>query len=146
MSVLHLSALSAFCVSIVLLVVVMMSSFSMSGMLDKACLFPGMTNEFHILSLLLCSIFTLHMPNVVIVVLLYIFNRVFLLLVATNCSFVALGNNVLYMCKHIMFPSLPVSTLYGTIILTRFGDVFRFTLITEHLLLKLIEFIFTKFI
>ena len=41
-----------------------------------------------------------------------------------------------------MFPSLPVSTLYGTIILTQFDDIFRFAVNTECLLLKLIEFVF----
>ena len=38
-----------------------------------------------------------------------------LYLVAANCSFVALGYNLFYMCKVIMFPSLPLSTLYRTI-------------------------------
>ena len=52
-------------------------------------------------------------------------NWEFLFLVATNCSFVALENNVLNSCKSIMFPSLAVSTLYGTIILTWLDDVFR---------------------
>ena len=47
------------------------------------------------------------------------------------------------MCKDIMFPSLPMSTLYGSIILTWFDDVIIFAVITEWLLLKLIEFIFT---
>ena len=62
-------------------------------------------------------------------------------LVATNCSFVSLGNNLLYLCKNIMFPSLLVSILYGTIIETWFDDVFRFAIIINHLLLKIIEFI-----
>ena len=45
------------------------------------------------------------------------------------------------MCKGIMFPSLPVSTLYGTIIETWFDEVFiRFGDISDHLLLKVIEF------
>ena len=79
----------------------------------------------------------------VIVVLLYVFNWIFVFLVATNCSFVALWNDFLYMCKGMMFPLLPVSTLYGSIILTLFDNVFRFVVITECLLLKLIEFIFT---
>ena len=45
------------------------------------------------------------------------------------------------MYKYIMFPSLPVSTLYGTIILTWFDSVFRFAVITEYLLLKLVIYI-----
>ena len=47
------------------------------------------------------------------------------------------------MCNGIMFPSLPVSLLYGTAIMTLFDDVFRFAVITKWLLLKLMEFIFT---
>ena len=45
------------------------------------------------------------------------------------------------MYKGIMFPSLPVSTLYGTIILTWFDDVFKLTVIVKCLLLKIKEFI-----
>ena len=63
----------------------------------------------------------------------------FLFLVTAICSFVALGNNLLYKCKGIMSPSLPVSTLYNTFIETWLDDVFRFTVITDHLLLKIIE-------
>ena len=48
-------------------------------------------------------IFTLHMPNCVNVVLLNVFNWVFLFLVATNCSFVAIGDNLLCMCKALCF-------------------------------------------
>ena len=47
------------------------------------------------------------------------------------------------MCEGIMFPSLPLSTLYGNIMLTRFDGVFRFAVITQQFLLKLKEFIFT---
>ena len=42
-----------------------------------------------------------------------------------------------------MFPSLPVPTLCGTIIETWFDDVFRYAVITDYLLLKIIEFTFT---
>ena len=76
------------------------------------------------------------MSNCVIVVLLYVLIGYILFPVATNCPFVALGNNLLYMCKSIIFPLLYVSTLYGTIILTWFDDVSRFVVITEHLLLN----------
>ena len=44
----------------------------MSGMPNKACLFPETTKKLHIFYLLLCSILTLHMPNCVIIVLLYV--------------------------------------------------------------------------
>ena len=67
----------------------------------------------------------------------------FLLSIAASWSFLALGNNLLYKCEGIMFPSLPVSTLYGTIIESWFDNVFRFAVITNHLLLKITEFIFT---
>ena len=63
--------------------------------------------------------------------------------VVTNCSFVAIGNNLLYNCKGIMFLSLPMSTLYGTIVETWFDNVFRFAVMIDHLLLKIIEFKFT---
>ena len=59
-----------------------------------------------------------------------------LFLVATNCSFVAIGNNFLYMCKGIMFPSLPVSTMHGTLTETWFDCVFRFAVIIKYLLMK----------
>ena len=48
--------------------------------------------------------------------------------------------------KALCFHHLPVSTLYGTIIETWFDDVFRFFVITDHLLLKIIEFMFTVLI
>ena len=53
----------------------------------------------------------------------------FLILVATSCPFVALGNNFLFMCKGIMFPSLPVSTLNGNIISTWSDNVSHFLLL-----------------
>ena len=68
---------------------------------------------------------------------------IFVFLVATNCSFVALGNNFLYIYNCIMFPSLPVSTLYATVIMALFDDVFRFAVIMEWLVLKLMELICT---
>ena len=48
------------------------------------------------------------------------------------------------MCNGMMLPSLPVSTLYGTIKLFLSADIFKFAVITKQFLLKLIEFIFTK--
>ena len=68
----------------------------------------------YILSLLLHSIFTLHMPNCVTVAQLYVKNLIFVSPVAANCSIVTLGNNFLYMYTGIIFQSLPMSTLYGT--------------------------------
>ena len=56
------------------------------------------------------------MPNCVIVVRLYVLSWIFVFLVAANCSFVAIETNCLYRCNGIMFPSLPVSTLYCTVI------------------------------
>ena len=115
----------------------------MSGMPNKACPYPRTTKTLYIFCLLFCSIFILHASNCVIIVLLYVFNWMFLVLITANCSFVALGNNPLYMCKGFMFPSLPVSTLHHTIIETWFDNFLRFFVITDHLLLKIIEFIFT---
>ena len=63
----------------------------------------------------------------VIIVLSYVFNWMFLFLVTSSCSFVAQGSNLLYKCKGIMFPLLPVSTLCGTVIEIWFDDVFRFS-------------------
>ena len=93
--------------------------------------------------MLFCSISTLHLPNCVIVVWLYVFSLLFVFVFATNCSIVALGNNILYVYNGITFPSLPMSTLYGTMIMTLFVEVFRFAIIIEQLELNLTEFIFT---
>ena len=62
------------------------------------------------------------------------FNWMLLFLCAAYCPL--LRNHLLYMNKGIMFPSLTVSTLYGTIIETWFGSLFRFAVIMNHLLLK----------
>ena len=78
----------------------------MSGMPNKTCL-SWNNKEVTYFLLLLCSIFTLHMPNCFIVVLLYALKGCFYFLLLP----------FLYMCKG-MFLSLSVSTLYGTIILT----------------------------
>ena len=83
--VLQLLALSVSCVSIVLQFICIMFSVSISGMPNKACLFPGTSKSLHVFCLLLCSIFTLHIPNYVIIVLLHIFNWMFLFLVVANC-------------------------------------------------------------
>ena len=42
-----------------------------------------------------------------------------------------------------IFPSLPISTLYGTVITTLFDNLFRFAFIVEWLELKLMKLIFT---
>ena len=57
--------------------------------------------------------------------------------------FIALWNKFLYIYNDIMFPWLPVSTLYGTVIMTLLDDVFRFAVIMEPLALKFMELIFT---
>ena len=66
-SVLHLTALSVSFVPIVLQVIVRMFSISVSGMPNNACPFPGTAKKLQILCLLLFSIFSLHMPNCVII-------------------------------------------------------------------------------
>ena len=62
---------------------------------------------------------------------------------ATNCSLVLLGNNFLYMSNGMIFPSLPISTLYGNITLLGPADVFRFAVNMDHFILKWIKCIFT---
>ena len=86
--------------------------------------------------LLFCFVFTLHVLYCVIIILLNVINWMFLFFYAANC-FGAGGNNLLYKCKDIMFPSLPLATLYDTIIETWFDDVFRFAVITDYLLVKI---------
>ena len=48
------------------------------------------------------------------------------------------------MCNDMILPSLPESTLYGTIKLFGPADIFKFAVIMEQFVLKGIEFIFTK--
>ena len=83
------------------------------------------------------------MPDYVIVVWLYIFSLIFISLVATNCPIVALGNNFLYKYNGSIFPSLPVSALYGSVIITSFHDDFRLSVIAEQLELSFMVLIFT---
>ena len=97
---------------------VSMFSISISSMPNNACPFPGTTKEAQIFCLLLCSIFSLHLCNCVNIVQLYFFSFIFVFFVTANCSVVALGNNFLNIYNSIMFPSLPVSTLNGTVIMT----------------------------
>ena len=54
-----------------------------------------------------------------------------------------LGYNFLNILNVIMFQSLPISTLYDTIMAALLDDVFKFAIIAEYLELKLTEFIFT---
>ena len=55
--------------SVSIKVMFMALSMSISGMSNKACPFTGTTKNLHISCLLLCSIFMLHVPNSVIVLL-----------------------------------------------------------------------------
>ena len=86
-------SLSFFTVPIVFQLIVSMLSKLIPGIPNDACPFPGSTRKLHILCLLLCSTFTLHIPNCVIVLQLYILSLMFVSFVAVNCSTVALGNN-----------------------------------------------------
>ena len=83
------------------------------------------------------------MPNCVIVGWLHVFSWISVFLVAANCSFVAKGTRFLYIYNGNMFPSPCVSSLYCTIIMTLFDDVSWFAVITEWIVLKLMELIFT---
>ena len=117
---LQLASLYVSFVPIVLQFIVSMFRISIHGMPIKACLFPGTTKRVQIFSLSLCNSFTLQMPKCVIVVQLYIFNFLFIFLVVANCSIAALGNNFLNIYNGFMSPPLPVSTLYGTDVITVF--------------------------
>ena len=104
----QLASSSASSMPVVLQLVVRMFSISISGIpSNNACPFPETTKILHILCLLSCSNFSVHMPNCVIVVWLYVFSLMFVFLVAANCSIVAWGNNFLYMYKCIIFPFYP---------------------------------------
>ena len=80
-------------------------------------------------------------------IVLLLFSFMFLVwclyLGAANYSIVALVNNILYTYNGIIFPSLPMSVLYGTVIMTLFDDVVRFSFLVEWLELNLTELIFT---
>ena len=77
------------------------------------------------------------MPNCAIAVYLYVSSGIFVFLAATNCSFFAPGNNFSCICDGIMFPSLPVSILHGTVFKTTFDYVFRFAVITGMVAIKI---------
>ena len=81
-------------VSTVLQYTVRTSEVSMFGMPSNFWPVHGTTKKLHDFCLLLCSVFTLHMPNCVSVVLLHV-KAVLLVFVANNCSFVTLGNKML---------------------------------------------------
>ena len=110
MFILHLSALSASCVSILFQSVVRMSSISMSGMPNKAHPFPGNIKKLHILSFFFCSIFTLHMPIYVTfcsiecfywVFLFLVINRIFLFLLLVTFLFQAVNHSTSYASIHL---------------------------------------------
>ena len=82
------------------------------------------------------------MPNFVTIFQFHVFSWIFVFLVAANCSFPAIGNNLLYTYDDIMSPSLSLSTLYGTVITNLSDDDFRFAVIMEWLLLKFMQLIF----
>ena len=91
---------------------------------------------------LIFSITTLHLPNCVIVVLLYVLSVV-VSFVVTNVSSVVLGNHFLNILNGIILPSQPRSTLYDTLIVACLDNVFCFATIAAWFELKLIKFIFT---
>ena len=78
--------------SIVLQLIVNMPSVLMSDRPSKGCLFLGTTQKLQIF-VLLFSIFTVHLPNCVIVVLLYVLNLMSFF-IAVSSSFVDLGYNL----------------------------------------------------
>ena len=64
-------------------------------------------------------------------------------LVVASCSFITLGNKFLNMCTGIILLLLPVSILYGTVILLWPTDIFKLVVNTEWFLLKWTKFILT---
>ena len=84
----------------------------------------------------------LNMPNCGIVVWIYVSIGYLYSLLPPIALFlpckISFSINVM-----VLFPALPVSTLYGHVIISLFDDVFRFAVITECLLSQWIEFIFT---
>ena len=86
MFVLQFCRLSASFDSIVLQLIINIPSVLMSGMPSKGCLSLGTTKKLHILILLLFSIFTIYLPNCVIVVVLYVPNLMLSFFIAASCS------------------------------------------------------------
>ena len=78
-------------ISIVLQLIVSMPSVLMSGISSKGCLFLVTTKKLHIFIFLFFYFLTVHLPNCVIVVLLYVLNLMFSFFIAASCSFVDLG-------------------------------------------------------
>ena len=120
---LHLFGVFVSCVCIVLQFIVKMSCISVSGIPDKTCPFHGTAEDYNFQFFMFLFFFTLHMSNCFIVSLSYVLTG-YLDFLLFPIVFVAQGTNFLYMCKDIIFSSLSLSTLYGTIIITLFDDVF----------------------
>ena len=66
-----------------------------------------------------------------------------LFFIDTNCSFAVLGNRVLKVWYGIILPSLPVSILYCITAVFLLQLIFSFAIITDHILSKVKELIFT---
>ena len=118
-------------------------SASMSGMPSKACQFLG-TTKIYILSYYFCALILLYMYLIELLWFCYTFK---LYIIAFCCCYLLtayLYKQFLYMCNGMTLPSLPMSTLYGTITLFWPADIFRFAVYMEQFLLKRTEFIFTK--
>ena len=96
--------------SIVLHFTLRMSSISIAGIPNNARPLPGTTKNLHNLSPFLYLIAILHIPNYIILYLLYVHNITLLSLCFANSSFFALGYNILNISRDIKFPSLPLST------------------------------------
>ena len=110
----------------------------------NSCPFLGTKKKVQLFCLLLCSIFTLHMPNCVILVWLSIVSLIFVFLVTTNCSFVSLGNNffiyIIKLCSHHYLCQLYMAPLLRLCLMM----FFRFAVFIEWLAFKLMELIFTS--
>ena len=94
---------SLFSAPIVLQFIFMIFTNSIPDLPNNVPPSPRSTKKMHVLHLLLFSIFTLQLPECVIVVLFYVFSLIFTSFVAASWSTVVLVNNFLYKGNGIMF-------------------------------------------
>ena len=122
----HLVVICSFCdcISVVLQLIVKTSRVFMSTMPNKTWPFPGTTNYSHISCLLLHLIFTLHMLNCVIFVLLYILEQC-LYFCCRQLFFCCPGKyNFEYVDWHYISITACVDFLWGSTVVLWLDEVF----------------------
>ena len=120
-----------------------MLSAVVSGMPSSAYPFSGTTENSHFLLLFLCTIITAHVCSWVMNVLLYIFNFMWFLMVFMSWDSVTLRKNFLNIYQGIIFPSLPVSILYGITMLLLHMHICNLAVSIDQFLVKHTELILT---